>query len=788
MSNPYESSCFQSWDTDCAEVLIEFQRRLEAASGVDIAEFAAGLGDRATPAVLCVLSKIDLTHRFDLGLEVAAREYLDRFPALAADPERALSLIFEEYCLQEEAGREPETSEFCRRYASWGDSLHDQIVLHRGLSRFQRAEADATEFPAPGQRFAKFELDSILGRGGAATVFLARDRSLGGRQFVLKVSRNRGSEPSILGKLNHRHIVPVHSVDVEPETGLRGLCMPYLPGPTLDLLVQRIAGSKPPRTAGELKSMILAGNESPDLASPIWNDFPSKGGYAYGVAWIIWKLAGALVHAHSHGILHRDVKPANILLSYEQGPLLLDFNLAHASATVEEAEAAARGGTLPYMAPEQLRAFLGTTEWADVGPEADIYALGLILRELLTGVPRDSRSGARLSPSRAIHSALDERSLEREPLHLQHAGVPPVLSAIVDRCLAFDPADRYRSAADLVDDIGNFLLHRPTRHVKNPSLRASLGDWLTRGDRGRRLLLVAAISGPLILWAGTGLEKFGRARQANRLFLEGRYLAASPLIQELFESDPSDPTNIVRWAICLQHSERESEASRLLRERAGDSETRDRLAEESRRSPESAALTASLARWLLDEGRSAEALPLYEELRERGGPRWQLEASAGVARIHAENGRARKLFEVFQSALEATVRDFRNPKINVIPDVEEFARLVGVVDTFLSARLDKGDEATIRIGATCLLRGSQTLISEFKDRKATESLAYAIDGLARTHLLRAAQRRGERLDRSEFDRAESSLRAIDESVSKGHKGLSDLRKRLEHAVDELAGR
>ena len=105
---------------------------------------------------------------------------------------------------------------------------------------------------------------------------------------------------------------------------------------------------------------------------------------------------------------HRDVKPANVLLTLQHGPQLLDFNLADSPHSAHQAQAALHGGTLPYMAPEQIEAFLDPELWGKVEAKADIYSLGLVFRELLTGqmpeLPPET-----LSPQRPLRNLLDRR-------------------------------------------------------------------------------------------------------------------------------------------------------------------------------------------------------------------------------------------------------------------------------------------------------------------------------------------------------------------------------------------
>lgn len=432
----------------------------------------AGLGPTRSLADLSALVKVDLQYRFDRGERPTAADYLERFPELAASDDRVVSVIYEEFCLLQEAGEDPDSAQFCERYGPWRDSLQSQLVYHRELSRVAGEESAPTKYPRPGERFATYQLRSILGIGGAARVYLATDDDLGGRKVALKVSASVGREPSILANLDHRNIVPILSV-VESESGLRGFCMPYRPGATLEELSRRLGRDSIPRGARAvweaMKPSIDADNDGLEEDRPGWSDFPVRGTYPEAIAWVGLALANALTYLHGRGVLHRDIKPANVLLAYREGPQLLDFNLAHAPHAAEHAQAALKGGTLPYMAPEQLRAFLDPAGWEHVGSPADLYALGLVLRGLLTGqspeVPNPN-----LPLPRAIRALHDRRSEAAEPVRQFNPGVPPALESIIAGCLEFEPSARYAGASDLAEDLRRFLARRPLKFADNPSL------------------------------------------------------------------------------------------------------------------------------------------------------------------------------------------------------------------------------------------------------------------------------------------------------------------------------
>ncbi len=221
-------------------------------------------------------------------------------------------------------------------------------------------------------------------------------------------------------------------------------------------------------------------------------------------------LARALHYAHGRQIHHRDVKPANILLTINHGPQLLDFNLAESPHSADHAQEALRGGTLPYMAPEQLRAFLNPELWSTMGASADIYSLGLVLRELLTGQMPDLPPKG-LPPARAMNDLLDRRPRFDIAVRKFNPAIPPSLEAIVAKCLALEPAQRYADAGALARDLERFLNHQPLLEAGNPSRRERLRNyWVRQRRRVSRagyaalgvlvLVLIAGLAYPAHEW------------------------------------------------------------------------------------------------------------------------------------------------------------------------------------------------------------------------------------------------------------------------------------------------
>lgn len=478
------------------EALLAAHRRGEPA---DIEAHWAAAGPGATVEDLAALVKLDMQCRADRGQRPQVRDYTGRFPALLSHKDRMVSLIYEEFCLTEERGEAARPSEFYERYAAWADSLAWQLDCHRNISRFAPSGAPAPRFPEVDERFGGFRLRKVLGQGGAARVYLATEEELGHREVVLKVSADRGDEPSIQGRLDHAHIVPVLSVFRPAEGGLRGLCMPYREGMTLDRVLDRVRPGAGRRRAADLPASLVEPGEEPVS----WDGFPAAGSYARGVAWVIARVAEALAHAHSRQIHHRDVKPANVLLTRLNGPQLLDFNLAHDRDAAEEAQAALRGGTLPYMAPEQLAAVGDPERWSQVGPRADLYSLGLLATELLTG-----RRPSTPDPALPLPALLGEmRALRAQGtpgVADRGRNIPHALRAILDRSLRPDPADRYPDASALAEDLRRFVEGRPLKTAQNPSPREVAGNWARRNRVLVALCLTGAVLAvavpPLLRW------------------------------------------------------------------------------------------------------------------------------------------------------------------------------------------------------------------------------------------------------------------------------------------------
>jgi serine/threonine protein kinase len=546
---------------------------------------AEGIDPTDSMAILAELIKADLRLRFDGGQSPTVASYLEQFPKLCQTDSRVLSLIYEEFCLREESGDAPDVESFCGRYPRWKDSLVAQLKYHRLFSQAAGRQPPKPRFPVEGDCFEEFQLVSLLGCGGTSRVFLARDLSLGGKQVALKVSLDRGDEPKVHGPLDHPHIVPANSVAFQPEKHLRGLSMPYHPGLALDVVISRLNSLGRPRKAIELwhvlvdgsaKSLMSCGNPQKEalLAAEMrrtgprgdgWEGFPTRGTFAQGAAWIAMILTRALHYAHGMGTYHRDVKPGNVLLTLRYGPQLFDFNLAESPHSAHQAHEAIHGGTLPYMAPEQIEAFLNPELWGKVGAKADVYSLGLVLRELLTGrmpeLPDEN-----LTAARAMRQVLDRRPLLEANVRRINPGIPHALDAIVTKCLAVSPDDRYRDARALAQDLERFLSHQPLLHAINPSGRERLTNW---GRRHRWVLLSATANLILlgILLRKPIMEQFLPPVQSKPAFqaatsslLDEEYDQAIRCLESLLPTYPESPLVEIYLTFALDRQKKTRDA------------------------------------------------------------------------------------------------------------------------------------------------------------------------------------------------------------------------------------
>ena len=201
-------------------------------------------------------------------------------------------------------------------------------------------------------------------------------------------------------------------------------------------------------------------------------------------------LAEAMHAAHEANVVHRDLKPANVLLSLDGTPKITDFGLAKKLDESGQTQTGAIMGTPSYMAPEQAAGK------KDIGPPADVYALGAILYECLTGRPP-------FKAATSFDTILQVVRDEPVPPGQLNAKAPADLETICLKCLQKDPGKRYRSAADLADDLGRFLAGEPIQ-ARPVGRMEQAGKWVRRNPAVAALTAAVAA----VLTAGAGVSMY----------------------------------------------------------------------------------------------------------------------------------------------------------------------------------------------------------------------------------------------------------------------------------------
>jgi serine/threonine protein kinase/predicted Zn-dependent protease len=519
----------RTWDTASSPEVVRLARQFEA-------EWRAGRGARpdpidflpdrsdARPGALLALLRIDLALRREAGEPVGVDWYRDRYPALGE--ETLVALIYEEFCLREEAGESPDPAEYEARFPDVAPRLREVFEIHGFLAECPSTAphppdpADDRSFPEAGQTIAGFRLIEELGRGSFARVFRAEERRLGDRPVVLKVARFGTREPQTLARLQHTHIVPVHSYLADPATGLHLLCMPYFGRLTLARALGNPAVAAA-RSGAELVAALerlQAAGHRPQTAA--WRALAERT-YPRAIAWLAARLAEALQHAHERGVLHRDLKPSNILLTDDGLPMLLDFNLACGPPAGRPRLAPEPvGGTLAYMAPEHLEALIAG-HGGRIDHRADLYSLALIMLEAL-GSPPLGRPPESAKAGNRPTGLLDARKSGPPEPDEGGRSVPLALRAVLRRCLAPDPNHRYASAAELAADLHAVADAAPLRFAREP-MASRLAGWARR-HRLRiavTIPIVLALVAALATWSGARADRLRRELEVRQLLLTG---------------------------------------------------------------------------------------------------------------------------------------------------------------------------------------------------------------------------------------------------------------------------
>jgi hypothetical protein len=409
-------------------------------------------GDPLRLAALSEMVKLDQRRQWQNGRQQSIEEYLKAYPELGSADTVSADLLLADYEVRRQCGTPTDLMHYAQRFPRRVDELRRLMdASGRPTAGAEVAQpstgtapplhsTDAAQSPAqPSSQMpdqvGRYRILKKLGQGGMGAVYLAHDTQLD-RPVALKVPHfGPDAGPQVLERfyrearaaatIHHPNLCAVY--DVGESQGIHYLTMAYIEG-------------KP------LSDYIQTGRMLPQRQ----------------VAAVVRKLALALHEAHSRGIIHRDLKPANIMINQRHEPVIMDFGLARRS-NKDDARLTRSGalvGTPAYMSPEQMS---GETE--TLGPSCDIYSLGVILYEMLTGQLPFQGSAALI-----VAQVLTQ---EPPPPSTHRPDVDPQMQAICLKAMAKHVAQRYASMEALATALGSYLRSagQASAHAQNPSAK-----------------------------------------------------------------------------------------------------------------------------------------------------------------------------------------------------------------------------------------------------------------------------------------------------------------------------
>lgn len=531
-----ETDIEQSTGDSSADAVQHFIAAWDRGDRPPVLEYLGSSCGAQRVALAADLIRVDLGRRSQLGEEVCVDTYLRDVPELRDSDVELVALILDEHSIRTESGEVVAIDEYARRFPEHLETLRNELGLTDDVTRspsisvvdsreLSESQYGADDDIQPGRVIGDFRIERLLGAGGVSRVFLATQLSLD-REVALKVTvecdeeATGANEGRTMAALSHPHIVPVFA---EERVGrLRLLAMEYVAGPALSEFlkaarerIHRSGGRRLP-TAADAVALIaeLCSDEGAARAAEPGSDDSNLGvsnsnagsGRDHGgscrdfACRVVRDLASGLDAAARKGVLHSDVKPANVLLTRDGKALLADFNVS-VRRTVIASGPEPVGGTLLYMSPEQLGILTGSGTTERVDQRSDIYSLGLVLFELLTGGWPFAESNIAADPLTAAGQLQASRLSTAIKFPQQSKWLTPGLVSIIQKCLTPQPDDRYQTASELADDLDRFLSHRRLRVAPDPSWAERFAKCLKRSPSRAILVgsLVVALSVLLVI-------------------------------------------------------------------------------------------------------------------------------------------------------------------------------------------------------------------------------------------------------------------------------------------------
>jgi serine/threonine protein kinase/tetratricopeptide (TPR) repeat protein len=479
------------------------------------------------------MSLLKLESNLDPAAALLVEELVDQLPAGEADVEAFLAA-------------HPEHAATLRR-------LLPALRLMADLSNGPADEAAPSESDiSPLGELGDFRLAREVGRGGMGVVYEAEQLSLRRRVALKMLPLAAALEPRQLQRfkneavaaasLHHEHIIPVYAVGCE--RSVHFYAMQFIDGSTVAQVIQALQpeDDRPAADPAATVAYRPAGVAATPPAAVLSTERSGPRGRAYyrRVAELTAQAAEALEHAHGLGIVHRDVKPGNLLVDQAGKLWVGDFGLARLGAEAGLTLSGDLLGTLRYMAPEQALARHGL-----VDHRADVYGLGATLYELLTLRPAvTATERAEVLRQVAFEEPTAPRKLDR--------AIPVELETVALKCLAKNPAERYATAGELAEDLRRWLADQPIR-AKRPSPVQRARRWARRhralAGGGAAALLVGLCAALAVLGlknreltAATARERQARTEaEAAQQAAEQRFALAQGAVDQYLNRVTEDP-------------------------------------------------------------------------------------------------------------------------------------------------------------------------------------------------------------------------------------------------------